>query len=69
MEQEGRELAGFGVTDKNGDIAVGMLAVDVAATRAEHHPQTLLGSADASVGTDLNRHAHAPDARPPRTAG
>lgn len=68
MEQDCGALAGFGFVGEDGDVAVGVEAVNDAGAGADADAEALGVDGHATVGADLEQGALAPDVRPPRAA-
>jgi hypothetical protein len=67
-EQDGRFFTGMGWTGQDGEVAVGMLAVDHAGAGSDADSEALSADGHATIGADLEGGAQTPDAGPPRTA-
>ena len=57
------------VMAKDGDVAVGMLAVDEASAWRDLDAETLSADGHAAIGADEDGGAQAPDVGPPRAKG
>jgi len=68
LEQDRGALTGFGFVGEDGDVAVGVEAVNDAGAGADTDAQALGVDGHAAIRADLERGALAPDVRPPRAA-
>ena len=68
MEEDGGFCGVVWVMAKDGDVAVGMLAVDEASAWRDLDAETLSADGHAAIGSDEDGGTHAPDVRPPRAA-
>ena len=69
MEQDAGFFVLAGFVGQDGDVAVGVLAMNQAAAGAGGDAQALGADGHTAVGADLATGAQAPDVRPPGAAG
>lgn len=69
MEEDGGALVGIGFMCEDGDVSVGMLAMDDLGAWHGGNPKSFRADGNTAIGSNFERRAHTPDVGPPGAAG